>query len=107
MDEYDMNWIRGRDYVEVTFPTNTREKNLLLKMAEEGIEGVVITAQNRDGSVVGHVPLQCVLFRRPPATYKMTPERLEALERAREKALKTVRNEERDDLPFEPDLNEI
>ena len=30
MDEYDMNWIRGRDYVEVTFPTTTREKNLLL-----------------------------------------------------------------------------
>ena len=109
MDEYDMNWLRGRDYVEVTFPTNTREKNLLLKMAEEGVEGVVITAQNRDGSVVGHVPLKCVLFRRPPKVPSTSAEELAArLPRYRAKSgQKTEQNNEDDDLPFEPDLDEI
>jgi hypothetical protein len=109
MDEYDMNWLRGRDYVEVTFPTNTREKNLLLKMAEEGVEGVVITAQNRDGSVVGHVPLKCVLFRRPPKAPSATAEELAArLPRFRGSiAQKTDENSGADDLPLEPDFDEI
>lgn len=104
MDEYDMNWIRGRDYVEVTFPTNTREKNLLLKMAEEGVEGVVITAQNRDGSVVGHVPLTCVLFRRPPVKREMSEEQKEIITarlRLAQKTPKTDETNEDDILPFE------
>lgn len=76
--EYDMNWIKGRDYIEVTFPTGTKEKNLLKKMAAEGVPGVLITAENKDGSIVGHVPLECVLFRRPPKKVEYTEEELEA-----------------------------
>lgn len=75
--EYDMNWIKGRDYIEVTFPTGTKEKNLLKKMAAEGVPGVLITAENKDGSIVGHVPLECVLFRRPPKYGDITEEERE------------------------------
>lgn len=72
--EYDMNWIKGRDYIEVTFPSSTKEKTLLKKMAAEGVPGVLITAENRDGSIVGHVPLECVLFRRPPKKMEYSEE---------------------------------
>ncbi|MBO6015290.1 MAG: hypothetical protein J6S50_05660 [Oscillospiraceae bacterium] len=110
MDEFDMNWLRGRDYIEVTFPARTKEKSLLLKMAEEGVEGVVITAQNKDGSVVGHVPLGCVLFRRPRKKVEQSPEHraksIASLTTAREaKGAKTDENEANDDLPFEPEMD--
>lgn len=70
--EYDLNWIKGRDYIEVTFPCGTKEKSLLKKMAAEGVPGVLITAENKDGSVVWHVPLGCVHFRRPIETRKLS-----------------------------------
>lgn len=66
MDEYAINWLKNQDYVEVTFPGGTKEKNLLVKMAIDRVPGVKITAQNIDGSIVGHVPRNCILFRRPP-----------------------------------------
>ncbi len=88
--EYDLNWIKGRDYVEVTFPSSTKEKNLLKAMAAEGVPGVVITAENRDGSIVGHVPLSCVLFRRPPKKVEVTEEM-----RARLARMTAIREEKR------------
>ena len=87
--EYDLNWIKGRDYVEVTFPSSTKEKNLLKAMAAEGVPGVVITAENRDGSIVGHVPLSCVLFRRPPRFGDISDE-----ERERRRAAMLARHKE-------------
>lgn len=96
--EYDMNWLKGRDYIEVTFPGKTKEKGLLKKMAAEGVPGVLITAENKDGSIVGHVPLECVLFRRPPKEVELTEERLAILARAtaasKEKRAKTNENGE-------------
>ena len=79
--EYDMNRIKGRDYIEVTFPSSTKEKTLLKKMAAEGVPGVLITAENRDGSIVGHVPLECVLFRRPPEKRELSEAQREHLAR--------------------------
>ena len=109
MDEYAISWIKGLDYAEVTFPSRSKEKSLLLKMAEEGVEGVKITAVNLDGSVVGHVPLTCVLFRRPPAKMELTPEERErrsANMRHLIEAQKTAQKDKGDNWPFEPEKDE-
>lgn len=110
MDEYAISWIKGLDYAEVTFPARSKEKSLMLKMADEGVEGVKITAVNRDGSVVGHVPLACVLFRRPPVKVELTQdekERRAALMSHVNEARKTARNAVDDNLPAEAPKGEI
>lgn len=110
MDEYAISWIKGLDYAEVTFPSRSKEKSLLLKMAEEGVDGVKITAVNRDGSVVGHVPLTCVLFRRPPVKREMSEEQKEIITarlRLAQKTPKTYETNEDDILPFEIRNDEI
>lgn len=110
MDEFDFNWTRGRDYIEVTLPANSKEQNLFWRMFDEGIPGVKLTASNKDGSIVGHVPLACVLFRRPPAKVEMTPERIAKaranIARARE-VQNTARNAANDNLPIETTKAEI
>ena len=90
---------------------NTKESALraAVKMAEEGVEGVKITAVNIDGSVVGHVPLTCVLFRRPPAKMELTPEERErrsANMRHLIEAQKTAQKDKGDNWPFEPEKDE-
>ena len=110
MDEFDFNWTRGRDYIEVTLPANSKEQNLFWRMFGEGVTGVKLTASNKDGSIVGHVPLSCVLFRRPPAKREMTPERLAAANAAialAHEARKTARNAADDNLPAEAPKGEI
>lgn len=110
MDEFDFNWTRGRDYIEVTLPANSKEQNLFWRMFDEGIPGVKLTASNKDGSIVGHVPLACVLFRRPPVKVELTPEEKErraALISHVNKARNAVRNAADDSLPAEATKGEI
>lgn len=60
MNEFDICWLKNRDYAEVTAPTGTALKSKIMKWAATKVKGVVITAQNPDGSIVAHVPISFV-----------------------------------------------
>lgn len=101
MDEFDIYWGKGDDYAVVNFPARSKEKRLLLKMAKDGVK--VITT-NADGSVVGHVPLKCILFRRPPVKMRLSDEERERRSAHMiyvNKTQKTAQKSEDDILPFE------
>lgn len=54
-----IEWIRGDKQVTVTLAGNTRYKSKVLKLAEEHPE-VKICHTNKDGSIVAHLPLDCI-----------------------------------------------
>lgn len=104
MDEFDTYWEKGDDYAVVNFPARSKEKRLLLKMAKDGVDGVKVIATNEDGSVVGHVPLSCILFRRPPVKMRLSDEERERRSAHMiyvNEARKTAQKSEDDILPFE------
>lgn len=98
--EFDICWLRGSDYAEVTAPNRTALKNRIMKMSAKGEPGVKVMVINPDGSIVAHVPVSFVKVAKPrKASVSNADKGIKALEeyrmrKAAEKA-ETV-----DDLPF-------
>ena len=65
MNEFCIEWIKGRDYAGVTVPSGTALKNKLLRYAEQRPDEVKIEALNQDGSAFIKVPVNWVKISPP------------------------------------------
>lgn len=65
MNEFSIEWIKGRDYAGVTVPSGTALKSKLLRLAEKNPDDVQIVAENEDGSMFAHVPVNYVKISPP------------------------------------------
>lgn len=65
IDEFVISWIKGGDYAEVTVPSSTALKSKLLKYAKERPEEVNHVIENKDGSMVCHVPIKWIKISPP------------------------------------------
>lgn len=65
MNEFCIEWIKGRDYAGVTVPSGTALKSKLLRYAEERPDEVKIEALNQDGSAFIKVPVNWVKISPP------------------------------------------
>lgn len=65
MNEFAIEWVKGADYAGVTVPSGTAWKTKLLKLSQEYPDEVKIIAENEDGSIFAHVPVNYVKIRHP------------------------------------------
>ena len=65
MNEFAINWLRGSDYAEITVPNGSALKSKLLKYAAAFPEEVNHVIENKDGSIVCHIPVRYVKVTRP------------------------------------------
>ena len=60
MNEFCIEWIKGRDYAGVTVPSGTALKSKLMRYVEERSDEVKLIAENKDGSAFFHIPISYV-----------------------------------------------
>lgn len=60
MNEFCIEWIKGRDYAGVTVPSGTALKSKLMRYAQERPEEVKLKSENKDGSAFFHIPISYV-----------------------------------------------
>lgn len=60
MNEFCIEWIKGRDYAGVTVPSGTALKSKLMRYAQERPDEVKVIAVNKDGSALFHIPINYV-----------------------------------------------
>lgn len=60
MNEFAINWLKGADCAEVTVPASSGLKNKLLRLKQERPDEVTSVIENKDGSMVCHVPVKWV-----------------------------------------------
>lgn len=60
MNEFAIEWVKGRDYAGVTVPSGTAWKSKLMSYAKEKPEDVQLIAENADGSAFFHVPVNYI-----------------------------------------------
>lgn len=60
MNEYTIEWVKGRNYAGITVPSGTAWKSKILRYAESHPEDVKIVAENQDGSIFAHVPVNWI-----------------------------------------------
>lgn len=60
MNEFCIEWIKGRDYAGVTVPSGTALKSKLMRYAQERPDEVKLMAENKDGSAFFHIPISYV-----------------------------------------------
>ena len=60
MNEFAINWLKGGEYAEITAPASTALKNKLLRLKEERPDEVTHVIENKDGSMVCHVPVRWI-----------------------------------------------
>ncbi len=103
--EFDICWLKGNSYAEVTAPNRTSLKNRIMKMSAKGEPGVKVMVINPDGSIVAHVPVEFIKVNKPRKVNASNGEKgRKALEEYRmRKAAEEA--ETVDDLPFS-DLDE-
>lgn len=65
MNEFTIEWIKGAEYAGVTVPSWTALKSKLLKLADKNPKDVKIVAQNKDGSLYAHIPINYVKISPP------------------------------------------
>ena len=63
--ECAIEWARGDKVATVTFPSTNRFNSKLRKLAEEYPDEVKIRYENRDGSVVGTIPVRFIKIGAP------------------------------------------
>lgn len=82
-----IEWIRGQDKATVQFAGHNRFCNRVKQYARDFPEEVQIVGENRDGSIVAHLPLSYISVRRPShrdLTDEQKQELRERLAKARE-----------------------
>ena len=60
MNEFAIEWIKGRDYAGVTVPSGSALKSKLMRYAESRPDEVKIMSKNEDGSAFFHIPINYV-----------------------------------------------
>ena len=65
MNEFCIEWIKGRDYAGVTVPSGTALKSKLMRYAEEIPDEVKLMAENKDGSAFFHIPINYIKLSPP------------------------------------------
>ena len=75
MNEFSIEWIKGAEYAGVTVPSGTALKSKLLRLAENYPDEVKVKAENSDGSLFAHVPVNYIKISPPK---KMSEEQREA-----------------------------
>ena len=65
MNEFAIEWIKGRDWAGVTAPSHTRLKSRILKLAEQNPDEVQVLAENVDGSIFAHVSVKYIKISPP------------------------------------------
>lgn len=60
MNEFAIEWIKGRDYAGVTVPSGTALKSKLMRYAQEKPDEVKLMFENKDGSAFFHIPINYV-----------------------------------------------
>ena len=60
MNEFCIEWIKGRDYAGVTVPSGTALKSKLMRYAQERPDEVKLMAENKDGSAFFHIPINYI-----------------------------------------------
>lgn len=65
VNEFDICWCRGDEMAGVTCPSSSAMKSKVMKLAEEHPDEVKIIVENRDGSLLAHVPIKCISVRWP------------------------------------------
>lgn len=84
VNEFCIEWTRSSKTATVTAPNNTSIKNKIVKLAQEKPEEVQIIAENKDGSILAHVPTKYVRISPPRQISEEERERLRIqLEKAR------------------------
>ena len=84
VNEFCIEWTRSSKTATVTAPNNTSIKNKIVKLAQEKPEEVQIIAENKDGSILAHVPTKYVKISPPRQISEEERERLRIqLEKAR------------------------
>ena len=84
VNEFCIEWTRSSITATVTAPNNTSIKNKIVKLAQEKPEEVQIIAENKDGSILAHVPTKYVKISPPRQISEEERERLRIqLEKAR------------------------
>ena len=104
MNEFAINWIKGGKYAEITVPSGTALKSKLLKYAKERPDEVNHVVENKDGSMVCHVPVSYIKVS-PPR--QVTEEQRNAAKERFQKLWKDKKNvsaEQEEDL-LEESLN--
>lgn len=65
MNEFAIEWIKGRDYAGVTVPSGTALKSKLMRYADERPDEVKLMVENNDGSAFFHIPVSYVKISPP------------------------------------------
>ena len=65
MNEFAIDWIRGAEYASVTAPSGSALKSRLYKLAKKAPDDVKILAENKDGSIFAHIPVNYVKISPP------------------------------------------
>ena len=60
MNEFAIEWTKGRNYAGVTVPSGTALKSKLMRYAQERPDEVKLMAENKDGSAFFHIPISYV-----------------------------------------------
>ena len=65
MNEFCIEWIKGRDYAGVTVPSGTALKSKLMRYVEERPDEVKVMSVNSDGSAFFHIPINYIKISPP------------------------------------------
>lgn len=65
MNEFAIEWVKGGNYAGVTAPSGTALKSKLKHFNEENPEEVKIIAENEDGSIFAHIPVNYIKISPP------------------------------------------
>ena len=95
MNEFAINWLKGGEYAEITAPASTALKNKLLRLKEERPDEVTHVIENKDGSMVCHVPVRWIRVG-PPR--KVSEEQREAARQRFAEIRERMRSGEIDDM---------
>lgn len=95
MNEFAINWLKGGEYAEITAPASTALKNKLLRLKEERPDEVTHVIENKDGSMVCHVPVRWIRVS-PPR--KVSEEQGEAARQRFAEIRERMRSGEIDDM---------
>ena len=95
LNEFAINWLKGGEYAEITAPASTALKNKLLRLKEERPDEVTHVIENKDGSMVCHVPVRWIRVS-PPR--KVSEEQREAARQRFAEIRERMRSGEIDDM---------
>lgn len=97
MNEFVIEWVRGRDWAGVTAPSGSWLKTRVMKLRERYPDEVYVLAENADGSIFAHVPVKYIKISPPRKVSE--EQRVAAGERLREMHIR--RKEEEDKLMWD------